>query len=73
MPKKVMLEAHEITRVNRIRVAKYLGQLPQVVDRMPYQDVADVLAIMRADIKIENFDNKKAEQARRNRGRPRKK
>lgn len=64
MPKKVILDPEEIDRVNRVRVARYLGKLPSQVDVMPYEDFADCLAIMRADVRIDHFDAEKAKAQR---------
>ena len=59
MPKKIILDQEEIDRTNRVRVARYLGQLPQTVDLMPYADVVDVLAVISADARIEQYEAKK--------------
>lgn len=45
-----------VYRVNRLRVANYLGQLPSVVDTMPMQDYEDVLQLLHADSENEQYD-----------------
>ena len=45
-----------VYRVNRLRVANYLGQLPSVIDTMPMQDYEDVLQLLRADSENEQYD-----------------
>jgi hypothetical protein len=48
-PSQVMLDAEEVYRINRIRIAHYYGIPPAEVDRMPITDVEDTLQIMWAD------------------------
>lgn len=48
-PKQVVLDADEVTRLNRIRVAKWLGVTPSAVDEMPAEDVEDIFQVMWAD------------------------
>ena len=48
-PKQVLLDADEIERVNRVRVAKWLGVTPAEVDAMPQADYDDVSSVMWAD------------------------
>lgn len=62
MPTKVQLEAHEVEAVNRVRIAQYLGKFPHEVDEMPYQDYLDILAVMRADRKLDEFRADKQRQ-----------
>lgn len=64
MPKKVILDPDEVDRVNRVRIARYLGKFPSDVDTMDYSDLMDVLAVMRADARIEQHEAAKARQAR---------
>jgi len=60
MPDRVTLFDEESMRVTRVRVARYLGQLPHQVDQMPYADYLDVQAVMSAD---NDVDKAKQEQA----------
>jgi hypothetical protein len=39
----------EIHRINRIRMAKWLGVTPGEIDAMPASDVEDLQAVMWAD------------------------
>ena len=41
-PSQVQLDAGEVYRINRIRVARYLHITPAEVDAMPQSDFADV-------------------------------
>jgi hypothetical protein len=38
--------------VTRVRLAHYLGRLPHEIDSAPARDIADVLAVLHADEKI---------------------
>lgn len=49
MPRMVTLEAHEVERITRVRIAEYLGKFPHEVDEMPYPDYMDMIAVIRAD------------------------
>lgn len=73
MPNKVKLDEDEVARVNRVRIARYLSLQPAQVDAMPVEDVLDVLAVMRADIRIEAHENSKqqAQHRRSRRGKSR--
>lgn len=48
-PKQVTLDADEVQRINRIRIAKWLHITPGAVDAMPASDVDDVIQVMWAD------------------------
>jgi hypothetical protein len=48
-PKQVSFDPDEVYRINRIRMAKWLGVTPGQVDSMPAADIDDVLNIMWAD------------------------
>jgi len=48
-PKQVTLDADEVERITRIRLAQWLHVTPGQVDQMPAGDVEDVLQIMWAD------------------------
>lgn len=48
-PKQVLFDADEVYRINRVRMAKWLGVTPGQVDSMPAGDVEDVMQIMWAD------------------------
>jgi hypothetical protein len=48
-PSQVLFDADEVQRINRVRVAKWLGVTPGTVDTMPAADVEDVMQIMWAD------------------------
>jgi hypothetical protein len=48
-PKQVMLDPDEVERVNRVRIARWMGIPPALVDEMSAQDVEDILEIMWAD------------------------
>lgn len=48
-PKQVRFDADEVYRINRVRIAKWLGVTPGMIDQMPAADVEDVMQIMWAD------------------------
>ena len=48
-PSQVTLDADEVLRINRIRVAQIYGIPPAMVDAMPVSDVDDTLNVMWAD------------------------
>lgn len=53
------MEPEEVERINRIRLSIALGVTPDVIDDMPPEDVYDALAVMRADRRIESFEQSK--------------
>ena len=48
-PKQIIFDEDEVWRINRIRIAKWLGVKPDEIDRMPASDVEDIMEIMWAD------------------------
>jgi hypothetical protein len=48
-PSQVRLDADEVYRINRIRVARYLHITPADVDAMPQSDYVDVCETMWAE------------------------
>jgi hypothetical protein len=60
MPSKVILEADEVGRTNRIALAKLYGKLPNEIDEMPYDDYLDTIAVMNADAKNAAHNRKMA-------------
>jgi hypothetical protein len=49
-PSQVRLTYEEVSRVNRVRVAQYLGISPAEVDAMPEEDYQDVVNVMWSEI-----------------------
>ena len=54
----MQLDADEIDRIERAQVALLLHMPPHLVDRMPAQDVADVLEIYSANNEIQAWQMK---------------
>lgn len=54
-PEVTHLLPDEEWSIARIRVARYLSQLPSTVDEMSIEDVSMVLEIMRADAALGNM------------------
>lgn len=50
----------EVERINRVQVALLLGIEPHRVDRMPPQDVGDVLAIAQANDELRSWQQSRA-------------
>lgn len=48
-PAQITLEADEIERITRVRLAKYYGKFPHEVDEMPPRDREDTLQVLWAD------------------------
>lgn len=48
-PSQVTLDPDEVRRIQRVRVAAYLGVMPHQTDDMPAGDFNDVLQVMWAD------------------------
>lgn len=48
-PSQVTLDQDEVSRINRVRVARYLSITPAQVDALPACDLDDVMAVMWAD------------------------
>lgn len=43
------LTTEEVRRANRVRMAERMGKLPSRIDRMPWTDYCDVLAVWEAE------------------------
>lgn len=48
-PKTVVLDADEVHRANRVRLARYYGKFPHEVDAMPESDFDDTMQVLWAD------------------------
>lgn len=51
-PKQVILEPHEIARINRVRLAIRFNTLPSVIDAQPYRDIEDMINILNVEDKL---------------------
>lgn len=52
-PGSVQLDADEVRRIHRARLALRLNKLPHELDSAPLVDIMDVIEIMRADDELE--------------------
>lgn len=48
-PAQVTLEADEVYRSNRVKIARYYGVIPTMVDTMPQSDIDDTLNVIWAE------------------------
>lgn len=52
-PSQVTLDADEVYRVNRIRIAEHFHKFPHEVDALPQSDVDDILELMWCDAQLQ--------------------
>lgn len=52
-PKQVLLEKHEMYRINRARLALRLHKMPKEIDAAPTGDILDLIAVMNMDQTIQ--------------------
>lgn len=48
-PQQVTLDADEVYRINRIRIAEKFHKWPHEVDALPAEEASDILELMWAD------------------------
>ena len=51
---------HEGHRINRVRIAKYIGKFPHEVDELSTADYTDILGVMWGDAEVSNMQKEKA-------------